>query len=978
MPQELTGGFETGGRRSSEAGFERTRLPQWQEAVLFGIAYFACAEASRLLSAGGRADISFWLPCGLYVAVLLLNDCKAWPWLVLAATAANVTFDAMMGTPALGILQFILANTLAALTGAWLVRRFVARRPTMATLREFAGFLVFAGLLGTFVGALISATGQVLLGMSRTFVKTCGILWGSDMLTTLIVAPFVLTWFPELPNWRAMIAQPRKLLEGAVLLAGTITALWWVLVAGQGINSPNKSPLLIFALWAGLRFGVRGVAAFNFLVGLLAGFFTQHYLKGLASADLASHGYVLTLEVVLAMGTIAGLIPAIIVAELDKTLKALRKSEDRFRTLSNASLEGIMIHDQGMILDVNLAFTRLFGYGQPEELVGKQGIELLLTPESQARIRQRLQRQETGSLEVTAVRKDGGTFAAGIESQVLRYNDRDARITSCRDITGRKQAEEELQLQSRLQELLMKMSANYINLPWEAVESAIRASLGELGEFVGADSATVFNYDFKRNFADMTCEWLREGIKPQFADFQALSLAASPDWDLDAHRRGEPIFIADVRSLLPGALKDLLNAGGVKSVLAIPLMSFGRCFGFVSFDWTRSLHEWSGKEQYLLQFFAHILVNIQQRKEAEEALQQSERNYREIYNAANDAIFVQDADTGAILDVNESMLRLYGYSREEALRLTCNDGSLGASPYSEAEARQWRAKTVAEGPQMFEWHARKKSGELFWVEVALKIATINGRRRILAIVHDITERKRAEKRLQTSREQLRALSSRLQSLREGDRTALAREIHDHLGQLLTALNLDLRLIEHRAANVAEPGLRDALCGKIKAARVLANEAITSVQKIATELRPAILDRLGLEAAMEVEARAFQSRTGVKCQWTLPSTPLALAPDQATIIFRIFQEILTNVARHAHAANVAVRLTQDNNLVLLKVSDNGVGIRPAEIANPASLGLLGMSERAAILGGKIAFGPNVPRGTTVAVQIPLHGKAGQTL
>jgi signal transduction histidine kinase len=192
------------------------------------------------------------------------------------------------------------------------------------------------------------------------------------------------------------------------------------------------------------------------------------------------------------------------------------------------------------------------------------------------------------------------------------------------------------------------------------------------------------------------------------------------------------------------------------------------------------------------------------------------------------------------------------------------------------------------------------------------------------------------------------------------------------------LNLDLRLIEHRAANVAEPGLRDALCGKIKAARVLANEAITSVQKIATELRPAILDRLGLEAAMEVEARAFQSRTGVKCQWTLPSTPLALAPDQATIIFRIFQEILTNVARHAHAANVAVRLTQDNNLVLLKVSDNGVGIRPAEIANPASLGLLGMSERAAILGGKIAFGPNVPRGTTVAVQIPLHGKAGQTL
>ena len=121
--------------------------------------------------------------------------------------------------------------------------------------------------------------------------------------------------------------------------------------------------------------------------------------------------------------------------------------------------------------------------------------------------------------------------------------------------------------------------------------------------------------------------------------------------------------------------------------------------------------------------------DISQRKQSELALQQTERSYREIFNAANDAIFIHDADTGAVLDVNESMLQLYGFSREEALRLTAEDGSQGISPYSAAEARQWMIKAINEGPQVFEWHSRKKSGELFWVEVALKHADIGGQRR---------------------------------------------------------------------------------------------------------------------------------------------------------------------------------------------------------------------------------------------------------
>jgi len=145
--------------------------------------------------------------------------------------------------------------------------------------------------------------------------------------------------------------------------------------------------------------------------------------------------------------------------------------------------------------------------------------------------------------------------------------------------------------------------------------------------------------------------------------------------------------------------------------------------------------------------------------------------------------------------------------------------------------------------------------------------------------------------------------------------------------------------------------------------------ITSVQKIASELRPGILDRLGLAAAIESEAQAFQSRTGIECQWTLPHAPMNTGQELAIAVFRIFQEVLTNVARHSQASRVEVRLEQQNGSTVLEVSDNGVGLRPADIDNPRSLGLVGMQERAAILGGDVRFETSGGKGTTVIVRIP---------
>ncbi len=262
---------------------------------------------------------------------------------------------------------------------------------------------------------------------------------------------------------------------------------------------------------------------------------------------------------------------------------------------------------------------------------------------------------------------------------------------------------------------------------------------------------------------------------------------------------------------------------------------------------------------------------------------------------------------------------------------------------------------------------------LFTAQAAI---AIENARLYEAAQHELADRARAEQHLERSREQLRALSSRLQSLREEERTRIAREIHDHLGQLLTALKMDLRTLDRRMSGLGDTELRTALHSKIRAATELADEMITSVQRIASELRPGILDRLGLAPAIEVEAQGFQSRTGIQCQWSLPTDLVAISPDHATTVFRIFQEILTNVARHAQATQVTVRLSCEEDTLLLQVADDGIGIQEGDIQNPKSLGLLGMQERAAILGGKITFSGRAGTGTTVTVQLPLGEKAGQ--
>jgi len=224
----------------------------------------------------------------------------------------------------------------------------------------------------------------------------------------------------------------------------------------------------------------------------------------------------------------------------------------------------------------------------------------------------------------------------------------------------------------------------------------------------------------------------------------------------------------------------------------------------------------------------------------------------------------------------------------------------------------------------------------------------------------------ANTQLEASRAQLLRLAHYERTAREEERSRLAREIHDELGQDLTGLKMDLAWLQKHTG----PKQTDLL-QKFKAMSDLVDTTIQSVRRIATELRPGILDDLGLLAAMEWQLQEFEKRTGIRCRFTSSLEQVALDADGTTVLFRILQETLTNVARHACATQVEVSLDQDQDTVSLRVQDNGRGIAKSEVDGSKSYGLLGMRERVRLRSGDFTIQGTPGQGTTVVIRLPLN-------
>lgn len=348
-------------------------------------------------------------------------------------------------------------------------------------------------------------------------------------------------------------------------------------------------------------------------------------------------------------------------------------------------------------------------------------------------------------------------------------------------------------------------------------------------------------------------------------------------------------------------------------------------------------------------------------------LRYSEERLRVINLATHDAVWDWDLVTNALW-VGRGFETLFWYTREEIEpTISAWTSRLHPEDRDGVVASVQSAITERHTTWSGEYRFRRRDGS--YADVFDRCHVIHDPQtgkpiRMVGSMMDVSDRKRAQEQLQASRAALRLLAARQHDVREHERTRIAREIHDSLGQALTALKLQLAAAQ-TAAGPAAPSLRE----RLSETALMVDDLVKNVRRIATELRPPILDQLGLPAALEWMAQDFTRRTGIACEPTILPTEEAISQELATALFRIAQEALTNVSRHAAATRVQIELGLKSGCVTLEVLDDGQGITEAAATGPGSLGILGMRERAAALGGVLEVAPRSNGGTRVAAWFP---------
>ena len=355
-----------------------------------------------------------------------------------------------------------------------------------------------------------------------------------------------------------------------------------------------------------------------------------------------------------------------------------------------------------------------------------------------------------------------------------------------------------------------------------------------------------------------------------------------------------------------------------------------------------------------------ITRDISRRRIAELALVESEERFCKAFYANALPLLITRLSDGLVLDANEAFTKLVNRPRDEILGQTTVELGVIEPARRAAVIERLRDEGVVNDIEL-ELHPRdseSRTGLISLVRIEL-----GGQECILGTYRDVTEAKRAEEQLRASRTALRSLATRQQDIREDERSRIAREIHDSLGQALTALKLQLVAAQDVAATETP-----ALSARLAETALMVDDLVKSVRRIATELRPPILDQLGLPAAVEWLAQDFGRRTGIRCQTSIHPTDGAITSELATALFRIVQEALTNVLRHAGATRVDIELGVKSGCVMVEINDDGSGITESGMG-PGSLGILGMRERAAALGGVLEVAPRSNGGTRVAAWFP---------
>ncbi len=364
-------------------------------------------------------------------------------------------------------------------------------------------------------------------------------------------------------------------------------------------------------------------------------------------------------------------------------------------------------------------------------------------------------------------------------------------------------------------------------------------------------------------------------------------------------------------------------------------------------------------------------LQTRQRRAADVARHDVEARVGGIIESAMDAIITVDG-TEHIVVFNAAAEEVFGCPRHEALGAPLawfiperfragHSAHIKRFNEGAVDSRRMSAQRVVTG--------RRRSGEEFPIEASISKHNEHGKPYFTVILRDVTERIHAESALRRSKDELRELAAAASSVREQEKSRVARELHDELAQALTALKMDVTWLKERV-----PEEQQTLLTKLDSMHDMLDTTVKATRRISSDLRPLMLDDLGLIPAAEWLVTNFMQRHGIHCRFAADPPDLELQDPHATAIFRILQESLTNVARHAHASSVDITLDGSNGEITLRVRDNGCGFAPADPRKPNSFGLVGLRERVYLLDGEIKVDTAPGQGATIEVRIPMPQEA----
>jgi len=962
----------------------RLRKEGWSLAGI-GLAYFCATGLALQVPDSARVLAALWPVGGIGLAALLLTPQRRWRSVLAVLFVAGNAAGLCCGRHLLPSLGFMAVNLLESAGSAWLICRR-GKNPVNFNSVAQARKLLAAGTLVNGLTAFVGA-GVAALSSGAPFWGCYRVWWIADGLGILLVAPVIVAW--ARPDGVRVADRARWGLELLAIAAVTGILAWhyfgprhnrWLIV-------PYSYMLIIPLVWGALRVGARGVLTVQMVLAVVAlsmtlGAGAKSPLGGSNEAER-----LLWVQVFLGVSSSIALLLAASFVELQSTEQSLREVDASLRSLGDNLPNGV-VHQLVMETDGTLHYLYL-----------SAGLQRLngLSPEAVIQDASLFFRQIVPEdLPKVMAARDSSLAAMSVFNVVFRLRRADGQLRWMHlcsaprrlpdgriiwdgietDITEEREAGEALRESEGRYRALVEYAPIGITV---SVNDLIVYANQEAAKIVGApDPAAIVGHHTR----DFVPEKLWDEIAARRQTMMATGIPAPPlrrrlrrldNLMIDVEGRSSPITHEGkpaIQTLLVDISEEKRSEDLIRRQLTFDKVIKDLLVRIVSSPGSRLDSEIQEGLRELATFMnvcrAFITVNPPGEKTwsiTHEWTAPGIRSHIQKY---------QKIPLGLFPSIEEALLAGRVFQMNHLEDLTPGEShlreKLEAGGFKALiQLPFWGQDGTVTGSMGF-----LSTSPENWQEVDVQRLQTAAN----AMAHAI-ERQRADEHLKKSREQLRALSARLQTLREEERTRIAREIHDHLGQLLTALSLDIGLIERKLGDVKEPAARAALHSKLASARSLVDETIISVQKIAAELRPVALDRLGLEAALETEAAAFSARTGIVCQVRVSGLAGPAPMDSATACFRIFQEILTNVARHAKANAVMVSLRRGEEQVLMQVTDDGIGIQHDDLEDPKSLGLLGMIERAEMLGGSTKFERVDPHGTTVTVRIPLPRKAGQT-